>query len=483
MKIFDAIVIGSGMGGLTCAGILAAGGMKVLVIEKHSSAGGYVSSFRRKGFLFDSAVDCISGAGSGGLIHRVLEALGVAGDLKFLRVDPIRVSRFPDFDIAVDADIGIYKERLVRLFPSESISIANFFTRISRAYSQMDSALRAIMTGSYRFDMISGEVLRLMDRSYGDLLDEHFRDHRLKAVLSDRCPFIGLPPGGVSASAMINLMMSYFDLGAFRPEGGFQHLADLIVEAIRRKGGEVVFGNGADRILLNPDNRCTGVRCESGEEYNARHIVSNADFTHTFGKLIGGKYAELAADMREWHGISTSFFILYAGVRGKLDAHSSLGYYPSYDMSRYFEPDMEFQADSTIGVTIASREDRHRAPHGCETVVFHEMTGSHDILDKGKCTGRILDKAELIFPGIRERMELIEAATPSTLRRYTGNCEGAAFGWRQIPGFKGPKRHRINNLYVAGHWGDFGGGVLAAAYSGAKAACEIMTKEGIAHVI
>ena len=48
-----------------------------------------------------------------------------------------------------------------------------------------------------------------------------------------------------------------------------------------------------------------------------------------------------------------------------------------------------------------------------------------------------------------------------------------------IPGFKGVKGYGINNFYIAGHWGDMGGGVLAAAYSGAKAAAAILTKEGI----
>ena len=54
-KHYDAIVIGSGIGGLFCANLLADAGMKVLVIEQHYVLGGYCSSFRRKGFLFDSA--------------------------------------------------------------------------------------------------------------------------------------------------------------------------------------------------------------------------------------------------------------------------------------------------------------------------------------------------------------------------------------------------------------------------------------------
>ena len=484
MRTYDVIVIGSGIGGLVSAGILASRGLKLLAIEKQSAPGGYLSSFKRNGFIFDSAVDCISGVAPGGLIYRVLEMLGVVNDLKFVRVDPIRVSRFPDFDISVDADVNAYRERLCRYFPSEASCIGPFFDRIGGTYSQLDSALQAIISGSFELNMLAPNVLRLMDGSYGELLDEYFTDDRLKAALSDRCPFIGLPPHGVSAVTMINLMMSYFDLGAFRPEGGFQRLADVFVEGLRKHDGEAIFDSGVEQILLDDRNCCRGVRCDNGEEYAARHVISNADFELTFGTLLGGKYKQIADEMSRKPGVSTSFFILYAGIKGELDAHSSMGYYPSYDMRKYFDPGMEFREDSTIGVTIATREDKSRSPLGCETAVFHEMLeASGKRLDKVACTDKILRKAERIFPGIQDRIMVLEAATPSTLQRYTGNCNGAAFGWKQIPGFRGPKRHGIGNLHIAGHWGGLGGGVLAAAYSGAKAAGEILSGEGIKDVI
>ena len=464
--------------------MLASRGLKPLVIEKHSAPGGYLSSFKRNGFVFDSAVDCISGVAPGGLIYRVLAMLGVVNDLKFVRVDPIRVSLFPDFDISVDADVNAYRERLCQLFHSEASGIRSFFYRISRTYSQLDSALQAIISGSFELKMLAPDVLGLLDASYGELLDEYFTDGRLKAALSDRCPFVGLPPHGVSAVTMINLMMSYFDLGAFRPEGGFQRLVDVLVEGIRKHSGEAIFGNGVKKILLDDKNYCRGVRCDNGEEYSARYIISNADFRLTFGTLLGGKYKQIANEMASKPGISTSFFIVYAGIEGKLDAHSSMGYYPSYDMRKYFDPGMEFRENSTIGVTIATREDKSRSPLGCETAVFHEMIeASGKLLDKAACTDKIMRKAGRIFPGIQDRIMVLEAATPSTLQKYTGNCNGAAFGWKQIPGFRGPKRHGITNLHIAGHWGDLGGGVLAAAYSGAKAAGEILSREGIRDAI
>jgi phytoene dehydrogenase-like protein len=484
MKDFDVIVVGSGIGGLISAGILSARGLKVLLIERHSTPGGYLASFKRKGFIFDSSVDCISGVAPGGLIYRVLELLKIEKDIAFIKVDPIRLSMFPNFEIAVDADINAYADRLSSLFPSEARSIRKFLEKTALIYSDTQLAINETISGSSKLSEIRLDILELMNSSYEDYLNEHVSDYRLKAILADRCPFIGLPPSGVSAFAMINMIMSYFKFGAYRPVGGFQRLANLLISGIENSGGEAIFGNGVKQILLDKQDRCAGVRCENGEEYTSRHIISNADFYHTFNSLLGGKYSSLTKGILLDPGLSTSFFILYAGVKGSACKHSSIGYFPSYDMESFFSPDMELREDSTIGITTASIEDSSRAPDGCSTVVLHEMIeSSGKEIDGTECAEKIMKKAEKIIPGLRDNVIAFEAATPKTLYRYTMNLNGSAFGWKQPPGFKGIKRHGIKNLYIAGHWGDTGGGVLAAAYSGAKAAVEILAKEGIKDAI
>jgi phytoene dehydrogenase-like protein len=489
METYDAVVIGSGIGGLVGAGILTSAGLKTLALERHVAPGGYLSSFKRNGFVFDSTLDCISGVAPGGIIYRVLELLGVGAELRFIRLDPVRVNLFPDFEIAVDADIGAYKERLGRLFPSETAAIGAFFDKAQSVYINSQSALNSAIGGELRPTAVDHDLIRLMRISYGEMLDEYFTDFRLKAALSDRCCFIGLPPSEVSALAMINMILSYFTQGAYRPVGGFQRLADALADGILKRGGRVVFGSGVRRIVLDDNDCCKEVVCDDGRRYGARYVVSNADYCQTFKTLLGGKHGQTADEMTANPGISTSFFIVYAGIRGELDMHSSRGYYPSYDMEGLFNNiDMELPEDSIIGITAASIEDGSRAPRGCHTVVFHELVkASGRSFDKAIRTERIFQKTRGIFRGIengiRDSIVALDAATPSTLHRYTGNINGAAFGWRQVRGFRGPGRHGIKNLYIAGHWGDIGGGVLGAAYSGARAAGEILAKEGIKGII
>lgn len=480
MKDFDVIIIGGGMGGLVSAGILTAKGLKTLMIEKNENCGGYLASFKRRGFIFDSAVDCISGVTFGGLILKVLELLNVHKDISFVRLEPIRVSKFPDHHIAVDADIYSYINRITSLFPSESEGIKRFFKTATQLYEIAQSINNMLISGELRMDNISSEALQCMKTSYKDLLDEYLHDHRLKAILSDRCPFIGLSPSGISAFSMIVMMMSYFMSGACRPVGGFQRLADVMVDGIKKNGGSVINGDGVNKILIDGKEKCYGARCDTGEEFTSRYIISNADYNFTFKNLLSEKYASIAEENNKILGISTSFFIVYAGIRGGVRGHSSIGYFPSYDMDSYFTSDIAFKDASTIGVTVASLEDNSRVPPDCHTVVIHEMVKeSRRKIDKAKSTDILIKKVDKIIPQIQDRIVVLDAATPLTLQRYTGNFNGAAFGWRNVPKIKNITKHRIPNLYIAGHWGDMGGGVLAAAYSGAQAAVDILKKEGL----
>ena len=349
MKDFDVIVIGSGIGGLICAGILTSKGLKILLVERRTTPGGYLASFKRGRFIFDSGVDCISGVGSGGLIFKVLESLGVENDLDFIKVNPIRVSIFPDKYVAVDADINAYIDRLMALFQSEVKAIKDFFEITEKVYSKIQSITNTLISANLEHKKISPEVLKLTDIPYSKLLDNYISDYKLKAILSDRCPFIGLPPSNVSALSMVNMIMSYFKLGAYRVKGGFQKLADTLIKGIQKNGGNVLLGNGAKKILLDSHKNCYGIRCGNGEEYTSRFIVANSDFNHTFNDLLSEEYAHIARETIKNPGVSTSFFVVYMGVNGRIETNSSIGYFPSYDIEKYFLADAAFRNDSKKG--------------------------------------------------------------------------------------------------------------------------------------
>ena len=477
MKL-DAVIIGSGIGGLACAGMLAAKGRKVVVLEQAAVPGGYLTSFQREGFTFDSAVDCIAGLDPEGLLTWLLRSLGVEDGLTPIRLDPIRVSRFPGLTIQVDASLPAYIERLSRLFPSEQSGTAAFFRRAGEIYSDVEAMMQTIKDGEENIDVFPRALMRYHDLTHADLLRLDIRDARLLAILSDRCPFLGSSPVRVSATRMASLMMSYFRSGAFRLMGGHQRLPDLLTQGIRRMGGEVYCSRPAKKILLE-GGRCARVLTKDGAEFEAKHVVSNADFVETFGRLVGGDVG--AAILAETCGraLSPSFFILYAGVRRDASpgAASSIGSFESFDLGEFLDRYVPFSNTEALGITIPTVEDPSLAPPDHDVYLVHELVPHGDARDwkqeEKACAEKVLGKAERVFPGLTRRLAYCEVATPATLERYTRNQCGAAYGWDQIPSLS-KVRHGIVNLHLAGHWAETGGGILAAAYSGLRVAVRII---------
>lgn len=475
---WDAVVIGAGIGGLSCAGVLAARGAKVLVLEQGASPGGYLASFRRGPFVFDAAVDCVAGLDRQGLLTWLLRSLGKEERLTPVRVDPIRLSRFPGLSIPVDASLPAYTERLSKLFPAERHGLTAFFRRAERIYADVEAMMDALQEGREEANFLPSGILRHRDTTYGELLAEDLHDARLKAILSDRCPFLGLPPRSVSAVAMVSLVMSYFRSGAWRTTGGHQVLALLLAEGIGDKGGKVICSKRVDRIEFDGPRRARVVT-SCGDEFAAKAVVSAADPFDIFGRIVGGQTGKATLAGLARHRPSPSFFIVYAGAKAGPETFgaSSIGSFGSFDLDRLLDRYVPFSGSEPLGITIPTVEDKSLAPPGHQVVLIHELvphdTGIDWAAKKAELIGTMLKKSSRIVPGLEHGIVHCDGATPATLERFTCNRGGAAYGWEQVPSL--PRaRHGIPNLFLAGHWSESGGGVLAAACSGVRAATGVL---------
>lgn len=473
---WDVIVIGSGIGGLSCAGRLAAAGRTVLVLEQSDRPGGYLTSFRRGDLVFDSAVDCFGGLDEHGLLTWLLRLLDVDRQVPRVRLDPIRWSRFPGMSVPVDADLPAYIERLLGMFPEEREGIDRLFRAAGRIHDEVEHLLSGVRDEGI-VPPLPSALAPYWNATFSRFLADHVRDRRLAGVLSDRCPFLGLSPGRVSAIRMIAMMMSYFRSGAWRPVGGHQRIVDAIAEGIRRKGGAVKTRSKVSRLLVDRGT-VTHAITDRGEEYRSRHVVSAMDWTETFHRLLALR--EPSKPEAGATGPSSSFFILYGAMRGELplpDPFSSIGSYDTFDLERFLTPYRPFRDTEPLGITIPTVEDPSLAPPGHHVVLVHELVPQAHREDWGKTKARrieeLVGRTERVLPGWSSQIVHLESATPLTLERYTGNLGGAAFGWEQVPVIS-RTRHGLGNLHLAGHWTEFGGGVMAAAVSGLRAASAIL---------
>jgi prolycopene isomerase len=99
-------------------------------------------------------------------------------------------------------------------------------------------------------------------------------------------------------------------------------------------------------------------------------------------------------------------------------------------------------------------------------------------------TEHVVDMAERHVAGLRDRIRLLETATPRTMERYTRNRAGAIYGWELSPSQVGPGRlsHRlpVEGLHLAGHWTQPGGGIYGVVTSGIQSAREVLDRSDAA---
>ncbi len=493
----DAIVIGSGIGGLATAAALAKAGRRPLVLEHHFVAGGNAQTFRRrKMFDFDVGLHYIGDCGPGGMFPTLLGALGVEG-VEFVPMDQDGFDTFhlPDMTFRVPAGWERYRERLHEAFPSERAAIDRYIEYARWVGAQMGGP--------------QGEppsLQRLLGRDWTELtLADVFNalemSVRLRHVLAGECGTYGAPPSRASLATHVMLMEHYLKSGGYFVRGGSRALIDGLLGAIERGGGEVRLRSRVERVLVE-DGRAAGVRlAKTGQELRAPLVISNADAKRTLLDMVGEEHLLPATVARlKAYRMALPLFIIYMAMKVPPEElgvpNSNIFLMPGYTLEEDHEvcyaggvPEKPF-----VFISIASLKDPEAegiAPKGYTnlqlmTIAPAQLTSWG--AEQSPATGgkyrhtadyettkallreRMLATVEEMMPGFIRDVVWEECATPLTQERFTLSTGGTSYGFEHTPDQFREKRlsyvTEIPGLYLCGANTIFGHGIAGALVGG-----------------
>jgi len=473
---YDVIIVGSGIGGLTCGALLSKRGYKVLVLEQHHQVGGYCSSFKRGDFVFNTGVENVSGLWEKGPVTHLLKELGFEKDEFFTKNRMRYVFKGKEIDAG---NLEEFVKALSEMFPEEKENIYAFFDEAKKAYEEcygdlaygapLPAELIVKVFGARKLLDYPKEHPHFFDwtnKTYKQKLDEFFTNEDLKTLLCALLGYLGTKPEETKASSALTAVVSYYLHGGYFPKGGAQRFADSLKEFIEYNGGKVLTGRRVDEILVEK-GEVRGVRV-GNKVFKSPIVVANANAKTTFLELVGeeslgGKFVEYVKKLK----MSPSCFVVFLGV--------------DMDLSGY--PTIIENLDEGYSIAINSNADPSLAPEGKASVTiitganYHDFPerGTEEYLErKGEFAEFLIKKAEKIIPNLGKHIVVQDAATPKTFERYTLMPEGAIYAFDQSintkrPYFKTP----IKGLYLASASTFPGGGIEAVVISGVICANDI----------
>ncbi len=446
MREYPLLIIGGGLSGLAAGIRFARFGQKVLILEKHSKAGGLNSYYYRKGRLFETGLHAVTNYASPedrhAPLNRLLRQLKIPRRTLKLRQQQTSEIIFPGrASLCFTNDFTMLQSQIARRFPDS----VRPFTKMLAELDEYDAFTPRPKISARKF--VSSF---LPDR----LLVEMFF-----------CPLMfygGSDEEDMDLSQFVILFRSLFQEGFFRPEGTIKDFLDLLLQQYRDFGGEIEYSSGVTEILAE-GNSISGVRTEKGEEISCRHLISTAGFPETKRLFTApepaAKFSELPESKTSGRlSFLESIYLFSKSARDHLPQNRTIIFFNLAEKFTYRRPDTE--VDLTSGV-ICFPDNFEGGPTGdlIQMRVTHLANYEkwHHIYDgddksrypdmKKEWAERSRDVVGKIIGNCSENIVYEDSFTPVTIERYTSRTQGAVYGSSEKIKDGGTK---FENLFIAG---------------------------------
>jgi all-trans-retinol 13,14-reductase len=458
---YDAIVVGSGMGGLTTAAMLSDLGWTVCVLEQHYTAGGYTHSYERNGYEWDVGVHYIGDVGAKTRTRKMFDYLS-SGKLEWAPMDD-EYDRFYVGDKVFNTQAGKreFRENLIRQFPDEAKAINRYLRLLDKVGNAMTAfALNRVLGFWQRLAMWPYFMLkssRVLFKNTYNVLSGLTDNQDLIAVLCGQWGDMGLPPKQ-STFLVHSMIARHYLYGGFYPVGGSWKIADSIIPKIQASGGEVFTYARVSQIVIE-EGEVRGVEMNDGHRIECGCVISTAGVSNTFNELIPAKVAQSTGYTQKLDTVEPSFAHLgvYIGLK---ETAKELGLpktnfwiYPDNDFDAAVERFMgnADEAFPVVYISFPSAKDpdylnRHPGTATIEIVApapyqwFEKWQGrtwgkrgeNYEAFKEG-LGERLMEYLYERLPELRGKVDYYEVSTPLSTNWFGGYQDGELYGLSHTP--------------------------------------------------
>lgn len=461
---YDVIIIGSGIGALCTGSLLARKGYKVLILERHYTAGGFTHVFKRKKYEWDVGIHYIGEVvDEHTIMYKMFDYLS-DGNLKWADMGDV-YDKIIFGDEVYDFRKGVtnFKDQLKAYFPApkDQQAIDDYVDLVFASTSGvrnffMEKALPkplSFVAGPF----LRGKMLRYAKLTTREVLEQLTDNVKLRGVLAGQYGDYGLPPS--ESSFVIHSMIAkhYFKGGAY-PVGGSSQILDTIAPSIQRAGGEI-FTNAPVAEILTRNGVAYGVKMEDGHEIEAPVVISNAGIDVTYGQLLSNEEKErfgLKSQLTEIEP-SASHVSLYIGLQHTAEElglqKANLWVYPGYDhdknLKNFLQDDSAPLPLTYVSFPGAKDPDFTNRFPGRTTIEIVGMApyqrfkkwederwmhrGDNYEAYKEQLSQRMLDVLYRYVPQVQGKIDHYELSTPLSTKHFVNYQHGEIYGIAHTP--------------------------------------------------
>jgi all-trans-retinol 13,14-reductase len=491
---YDAIIIGGGISGLSCAASLAAQGKKVIVLEKQSVTGGFIQSFKHKEWQWNVGTHGIASINDN-IVRSCLNYL-TDNNVAFFKInDALAEIDYLNKKFTIPDDRNKFVESLIEAFPDEKISITRFVKTMemidNKMHLQIIPKILPPILSKITHPLFSFSIKKYLNKSLKQMLDLYFKSPLLKNIFSFHSGRMGAPVNTISFCVYSRIFKSYFD-GAFYPIGGGDSIVKSISDVICQKNGTILTSTEVKQIIVE-NNKAKGVVLKDNKSITADTVISSIGIPETINYFSLEKV--LKREQKMTYNLKRSFplITLYVGFQNDLE-NLNIGlrnyrFLSSLEDSSLRDPNNDNWEPESISIYFSVKGKLSGDKATAQLLVptdytFFEKWKNTEIGRRGeeynnlkiKITKKLTSFLIQKFPGIEEHIAYTNLATPLTVISYTGSLSGSIYRLVQsVPKFNNinlcPKSS-LKNLYFTGS-DIFAHGIMGSFLSGVITASSI----------